>query len=69
MALMERRDVIKKCIVGILEESMGDDYQVLLTKRCVLRKDDQLIKHIKRLEELLSIIILDTQCREGVETI
>lgn len=58
MALCDKNTLIERSILGILKETMGEDYQNQLTKRMVLRKDEPLIKHIKRLEAMLNIRIL-----------
>ena len=53
-----RDTLIVRSVRGILEETMGEDYQAQLARRIVLRKDDKVIGHIKKLEEMLNVKIL-----------
>lgn len=61
MALVDTSTLVQRSIHGILKETMGEDYQRQLVKRCVLRKDDPLINHVKRLEDQLNMKIIYTE--------
>lgn len=65
MALVDlsREQVMARRIKGILRETMGDNYELQLTKRYVLNKDDVLIEHIKKLEDMLGVKILDSNIK------